>query len=154
MHKKSISFPFLLFHPSIPHCLFLQTVLENLISIMCVFVSGAVIWQLFLGGLMSVNSPLTDPVSISRSLSLSHFPPLCLCLLVSWGQLVTYVQHCPLLPPAHTHTHTLTHTRSGSVTEKVTASTATWLLCYNTNHSRHKKRVCVREGEAPSLLKW
>ncbi len=120
----------------------------------CVFVSGAVIWQLFLGGLMSVNSPLTDPVSISRSLSLSHFPPLCLCLLVSWGQPVTYVQHRPLLPPAHTHTHTLTHTRSGSVTEKVIASTATWLLCYNTNHSLGTRNECVHEGEAPLLLKW
>lgn len=69
------------------------------------FVSGAVIWQLFLGGLMSVNSPLTDPVSISCSLSLSHFPPLCLCLLGTTGDICS--TSSPPSPSSHTHTQVL-----------------------------------------------
>lgn len=67
----------------------------------------AVTWQLFLGVLMSVNSPLTDLVSISCSVSLSLTFPLYVCVSRSPGDDRWHMFNIvPFPSSSNTHTHT------------------------------------------------
>lgn len=117
----------------------------------------AVTWQLFLGGFNVCKQPTDWPrINLPFCLSLSYFPSLCLCLSVSWGRPVTYVQHRPL-PLLQQHSHTHTFWVSDWKGYRLNSSPS--FLVQHKSLSQHKKWLCVwetarerkRRGGAPTV---